>query len=163
MDEIAGLTSVERKAFLKKLLRTAGSPLSKIHLIRILISFGEDTPAYGKLARKIAIDLLSAKGSKEFEELLDVMKWVHGEFDYLSGAKTWPAWLKLSMVWALTHRIFTLFISIGAPAAWIRETFSKAPKRMPIELFKQMPSCWFDVAHSQAISREVFLLSGLSI
>jgi tetratricopeptide (TPR) repeat protein len=88
LDEIAGLTSVERKAFLKKLLRMAGSPLSKIHLIRILLSFSDDAQAYGKLARKIAIDLLSAKGVEDFEAFLDVMKWVHGEFDYLPGTKT---------------------------------------------------------------------------
>jgi hypothetical protein len=68
----------------------------------------------------------------------------------------------LSMVWALTHSIYTLFISIGVPVSWIHETFSEAPKRMPIELFERNPAIWFDVAHSQAISREVFLLSGLS-
>lgn len=161
-DAVDRLSRDERRDLLKRLLRTASSPLAKVHLVHALVRYSDDTPAYGRLARRIAVHLLGDKASEEFEAFLTVLKWIHGEFDHFPDTRSWSPDVKLAIVWAHAHHIFTLFASLGSPTSWIHATFKHAPRRMPLELFERNPAYWFDVAHARHISREVFILSGLA-
>jgi len=156
------LSEQDRRALIKRLLRTAPSPLSKMHFVYLLLHFGDKTSAFRRLARWAINNLLSTTGTEEFEAFLAILKWVNEEFGHWPEARAWPSHIKLAMVWSHAHRLFSIFRSAGAPNAWLREIFEKQVQRIPHEAFERDPNYWFDIAHPRLVSRVTFTLGGLS-
>jgi hypothetical protein len=163
IEAVASLSATERRSLFRRLLRTPGSPPSKVHIIRLLIRFSDDTQAYFRLARRIGARLFGVREAEEFEAFAAVLKWVNDEFDRWSDARPWTASVRLAMVWAHAHRLFAILVSTGAATFWIRNTFAQSgSQQMTSELFDRDPDYWLDVAHPRRIDRSAFLLAGLS-
>lgn len=162
VEAIAELSPRDRHMLIKRLLRTAGSPVSKIHLVYLLLHFGQETPAFWRLARRVITGLLNAEGEQEFEAFLAILKWVNDEFNHRPDMRIWPSHIRLAMVWAHAHRLFSIFSSLGAPVLRLRDTFNQMRQRIPFETFDRVPGYWFDVSHPRQVSRVPFLLGGLS-
>lgn len=162
-EAVAALSAADRRSLFRQLLKTSGSPPSKMHIIRLLNHFSEDTEAYFRLARRMATQLFTARGAEEFEAFAAVLKWVSDDFDHWSEVRFWAPETRLAMVWAHTHRLFAILMSTGATVAWIKHTFNQSVRqRMTSEVFEREPDYWFDVTHPRRVNRGDFLLAGIS-
>lgn len=163
IEAVASLSSLERCSLFRRLLRVPGSPSSKMHIIRLLSRFGEDKPAYFRLARRIGMRLFTAREAEEFEAFTAVLKWVNDEFDRWPETHLWAPEVRLTMVWAHAHRLFVILMSTGATVVWVKDTFTQpSGLQMTSEVFEREPDYWFDVTHPRRIDRGSFLLAGLS-
>lgn len=160
-EVIAELSPEDRHMLIRRLLKTAGSPVSKIHLVYLLLHFGHETPAFWRLARRVITRLLSTKGEQEFEAFLAILKWVNDEFNHQPDMRICSPHIRLAMVWAHAHRLFSIFSSLGAPVLRLRDTFNQMRQRIPLETFERVPDYWFDITHPRQVSRVTFLLGGL--
>jgi hypothetical protein len=145
----------------KRLVRIAGSPLSKVHFIHILIRLNNNHPLYHRLARRVAMSLLNSEGLEDFDAFLILFKWIFEEFGHWPDAQRWPIPLRLAIIWAHSHRLFTIFNSVGLPAAEIFDVFEERWHKLPCEIFKRDPVYWHDISHPRHVNREGFLLTGL--
>jgi len=82
LDTISSLPEAEIAALVRYLLRQAGSPLSKIHLLRILSHLGDKKVSYDRLARRIAKRFFTESAMAEFTAFSVLLGWVHQEFGY---------------------------------------------------------------------------------
>jgi len=156
------LSLEEKSSLVKALIRTAGSPVSKIHLLHLLLQFGEEKASFWRLARRILRSLLSSEGCIEFEASLAVLRWVSDEFNRWSDMKSWPAHIRLVSVWTHTHRLLATFAYLGIPTTWIHGTFDQANLRLPPEAFRRDPNYWFDVSHPRQVRYANFVICGLA-
>ncbi len=157
----ADLSPAKRQEFIKKLLRGTSSPISKMHLLHILMRFGEEAPAYYRLGRRLIKELFSSKGSDEFEAFLAILKWANDRFTNWSKIQGWSPQIRLALIWTHAHKLFSIFTSIGAPATWIKDTFVQMWQRIPIEIFERDMNYWLDISHPWKLHRINFLLTGL--
>lgn len=162
VEAVANLPAGDRRTLIKRLVRTAGSPVSKVHLVRLLLVSGDETTAFWRLAQRIIRGLLSPEGVVEFGTFLAILRWVSDEFSQRSDMQTWSAHLRLALAWVHTHRLFVTFAYLGIPANWLNDVFGQANLRLPPEAFERDPKYWFDVSHPQRVSYVTFLISGLA-
>lgn len=162
VETVAKLSSEDKRKLFRQLLRIAGSPLSKFHLIALLVRFDDETPSFGRLAQHIALGLVGSEAETQFEAFLAVLRWTYSVFYCWPETSTWSAHIRLAMVWAHTHRLFSTFMSVGADPIWIRDTFTHTiQRRLAVEAFERNPDLWFDAAHPRRISRITMLFDGL--
>jgi tetratricopeptide (TPR) repeat protein len=161
LQAFADLPRERREATIKKLLRNASSPISKIHFLHILMHFGEEVPAYYRLTRRYIKGLFSLKGLEEFEAFLAILKWTNDRFTNWSKTQGWSPQIRLALVWTHAHQLYSIFASIGAPAPWIRDAFIQMWQRIPLEVFERDTNYWLDISHPWKLHRINFLLTGL--
>jgi len=162
IEAIKNLSSEEKRSLIKKLLRNVGSPLSQIHLIKILMVISDESLAFRRLVRRIVRNLLSTKESEKFEAFSAILKWTNDEAAFFPEICGLPLHIRLAVIWMHAHRIFSFFESGGAPIKWLGETFTNAARRIPPEIFNRDRDYWFDIAHPRQVNKTTFLVSGLS-
>ena len=162
IDAVADLTPEEMHPAIVKLIRAAQSPVSKMHLIRILAHLSDKMLACRRIARQVAINLFSPQGTEESEAFSALLRWTLNEFGCWNDARQWPIPVRLAMVWAHSHRLFCIFRSAGAPSSWIHGSFENPGHRLPSELFERHPDFWFDIAHPHRLNTEGLILTGLA-
>jgi hypothetical protein len=114
------------------------------------------------LARRIITHLISDQGAQDFEAFRAILRWVNIEFQYWSDFPTWPASVRLAIVWAHSHELFAIFSASGAPDNWIVDHFGLIGRSTPSEVFGRDPDYWFDVAHPRRVGFVQFVLTGLA-
>ncbi len=160
-DAAALLHPNEIHTIVRNLVRQPGSSLSQIHCVHLLSQLGNKRLIYRRLARRIIARLSSAEGIGEFEAFSTILRWVNARFHYWPDVQTWPAHVRLAMVWAHSHQLFAIFSSAGAPIAWMIKTFSQLGNAIVSEVFGRDLTCWFDIAHPRRVGRAPFVLTGL--
>jgi hypothetical protein len=162
IDAIAGLSTQDKRTLFKRLLRIAGSPISKFHLIALLLRFDVENPAFSRLAQRIALTLFGEEVKPYLEAYLAILNWIYGVFLQWPETQEWPSHIRLSMTWAHTHRLFSTFLSVGVDCGWIKDTFTSiAQLRSATEVFERVPDLWFDIAHPRNVDLSTLLLDGL--
>jgi len=154
-DAIAKLSLKEKRAIVKKSLNTNSAPLAKIHFIHLL--FSEKSKAYKRLARKIIKNLFSEQGIQEIESFLVLLRWINEKFNH--WLRDYSPSIRLAMVWANAHRLFSIFMSLNLPSDWIQQTFNQTTQQP--ELFKREFEYHFDIAHPECVSQITFLFAGI--
>ena len=162
LEVISGLPLHDQRELIKRLARAGGSPVSKIHLLRILVHLSDRIPGYRRLARRLAMSLLDSEAVEEFEAFYTVLKWVYEEIVYSREVEQCPAPIRLALVWAHSDRLFAVLKTAGGTSTGIRETFKMVWSRIPFEVLERDPEYWFDIAHPRQINREGFVLTGLA-
>ena len=162
IEAITKLSDEKKRTLIKELLKTLKSPLSKIHLIDIMLHCCNDMSAFPRLARWITMSLFNEQGKEECKTFLAILKWVNDEFCCKQNMRSLPLQIRLAMVWAHANRLFNIFLFLSTPISWLRNFFSRIEQRIPVEIFNRDRNYWFDVAHPNQTNRVVFLLSGLS-
>lgn len=71
-----------------------------------------------------------------------------------------PKHIRLFLVWAHSHRIFTIFKSLGAPNDWLESVFKPLYQPITPDLFERDLSLFYDVANPKQANRPRFVLSG---
>jgi len=160
---VDALSDPEKRTLVKRLLRTAGSPLSAIHFVRLLAHLADSpTCRYWRLATRAISALLRPDATEQFSAFRNLLQWTDSAFGIWPQTKTWSATERLAMVWAHTHRVFSTFNYLGVQTEWVADRFRRPDFGLCYELFDYLPECSGDIAHPKRVSREAFLLSGLA-
>jgi tetratricopeptide (TPR) repeat protein len=159
---VTELPAADRRALFRQLVRIAASPLSRIHLMRLLVQCSDGMPAFVRLARHLAIHLVGLEGREEFAAFSALLRWVGGAFSAWPEVQGYPPHLRLAAVWAHADRLFTVFSGLGAQAAWFVDTFGQAAEPLSPEMFASRSTYALDIAHPRRAQRERLLLTGIS-
>ena len=162
LDALAALDPDERRELIHTLVRTVPSPLTSVHLLRILLLFKADSPAYERLARRIVHRLTGEQGASEFKAFRRLLCWVEVTSDSWDGGATLSPHLKLALVWAHAHRLLAILSVRGLPLDWVPEESQPARLHIPANLFSAEDEYSLDVAGPFRQSRAPFLLSALA-
>ena len=162
IEAFTALSSAQQRQIIKRLIKIAGSPLSRLHLVHLLLHSGSQAPAFQRLAWRIVRNLFTPEATEAVEAFFAILKWINREFGSWPHARLWPGHIRLAIVWAHAHRLFSVFISAGAPTSWLQHTFSQAGQRIHFEAFEWDADYWLDTAHPRNVDRDAFLLAGLS-
>lgn len=160
VEAIGALSADARRALVKRLLNAARSPIGRMHLARLIVRFGDERPAYRRLARRILKHLMSGDGINACDAFLAVLAWTTDELDQRSDTRDWPADLRLAIGWSCAHRLFSILISAGASVAWLRGVFDETNTRALAAWVVRHGDCWFDVAYPRQVTSTSFLLAG---
>jgi len=159
VDAAKSLSPDEKRKFVKRCLNITGSPLSKFHFIHLLAHISTDEHAYHRLARRIIRNLLKTDDS-EFDAFFSVLSWINNDFNLWPETRIMPKHIRLFLVWAHSHRIFTIFKSLGAPDDWLESVFKSQYQPITSDLFERDLSLYCDVANPKQVNRPSFVLSG---
>jgi tetratricopeptide (TPR) repeat protein len=161
LGAVRALPAEEQRELVHRMVGSSGSPVSKLHLIRLLVHLGADA-AYLRLAGWVARALLCERGAEEYRAFSAILRWVSDEFDFRPDTKVLPAHVRLAAVWYHAHRLFALFAAAGAPFEHLRGEFDLPDKRVTSEVFEREAAYWQDVCHPRRADRVSFVHMGLA-
>jgi hypothetical protein len=162
IDAVDRLSTKEMGVLVKQLLSIAGSPISRFHLISLLLRFDEERPAFRRLAGRIARSLFGIEGKTYFKTYLAILIWAYGTFYRWNEAEDWSAQVRLALVWAHAHRLYSIFLSVGVDLDWLHDTFTLAAQTgQAVEILERNTDLWFDVTHPRHISYITILFDGI--
>jgi hypothetical protein len=161
LDAVQALTAEEQRELVHRMVDSSGSPVSKLHFIRVLVHLGGNA-AYLRLAGWVARTLLCEQGAEEYQAFSTVLRWVSDEFDLRPDTWALPAHVRLAAVWYHAHRLFAVFASVGAPYEHTRGAFDQPDKRVTSEVFERETAYWQDVCHPRRADRVAFVHMGLA-
>lgn len=162
IEAITKLSNEKKRILIKELLKTLKSPLSKIHLLYIMLNCCNYMPKYLRLARWITMGLFNKQGKEDVETFRVILRWVSDEFCCKQNICSLSPNIRLAMAWSHANRLFNIFSYIGISNSWLQNVFGKIEQRIPVEMFNRDRNYWLDVTHPNQINCVVFLLSGLS-
>ena len=161
VNAVLALPDEEQHTLIKELSRTAGSPLTQIHFVHLLIHTGDEKSSFWRLAKKIIRNLFSDEGKKKFSASLSLLKWANEELNHWSEFRQLPSHIRLFMVWAHANELYRIFSGLGAPDSWLEETFKGLrDKRLPFEIFERDSDYWYDIVHPNRIQNIPVFISG---
>jgi hypothetical protein len=151
----------DRNAFIESLVRSEGSSLYKIHLLHLLCTFLDESPEYLLKAKEIVKWLLGENGMEDFEAFMAILCWVENEFFKPGNQNGGSDVIHLGLSWAHAERIYSIFISNGAPKKWLKNIFTTNTQRSTIDLFGQKNDLHNEITYPRLQSRDLFVLKGL--
>lgn len=152
----------DRRDLFRDLIKMAGSPVSKFHLISIMRRFTDDNPAYPRFINRITMELFTPQGTGQIEAFLSILKRVQEEHGLNMRFKDFAPQVKLAIVWSHAHRLHSLFSSIGASSDWIQQVFNTPSYELPSELYHRDIGYGTDISHPRNVDSKTFLVSGLA-
>ena len=158
-DTLKTLSINERRNVIHTLLRTEESPLTSIHLLRILLAFKDDNLAYERLARRIVVRFTSKEGGAEFEAFRRLLCWVDITFSQWQGSSTAPTHLKLAFVWSHASRLYSVFRIHKIPFDWIPDELRPAHLEVAATILAAENDYSRDIVYPFRLSRASFLLA----
>ena len=162
LDAAAAYSGEDQHLLVKQLLPLSDSPLSMLHLLRILVRLGAEAPAFRRLARRIVSRLIAVLKESTFAAYFALLSWVHEMFDEWEEARAWSPATRIAMAWAHTDKTFRVLYSVGVDPTWMAQTFAAVQRRLVQELFQRDPQVWYDVAHPRQQHPLTFLIAGLA-
>lgn len=164
VEAVAALSLHDRRLLLKRLLKLPGSPLSQIHMVRLLTRFGSDSEAYLRLVRLLVSGLVGEEGSIEFDAFCALLRWANTDFDNWAETRSWSSSLRIALVWSHAHRVHAAFAHARGAIDWtkVRDTFAGLARRLTTEIFERDADFYFDVAHPRHVERSTLLFMGLA-
>ena len=162
VSSVINLPRKQRYTLIKGLIKSAGSPLTQIHFVHLLIHSGDGQSSSWRLAKKIIRHLFCDEGRRKFSASLSVIKWVNEELNRWSEFRQLPSHIRLLMVWAHANELYRIFLDSGVSDQSLEEMFGDSNYKIPFEVFELDSSYWYDIAHPRRIQYIPFLLNGLS-
>ncbi|HEX8693652.1 MAG TPA: hypothetical protein VF746_14615 [Longimicrobium sp.] len=138
------------------------SPVSAINSLYLLGHLARREVRYGRLARRLAREILSPVFLEEAEAFGRVLAWLEEETRDDGRMAGWPAANRLAMLWCHAHRIFVIYGALGASAEGLQESFSRRSGRLSTAFFDRSSAVWADRAHPRHFDAARLLLSGVA-
>ena len=155
------LSPEDTHALVKTLMRVAGSPVSTLHFLRLLVHLnGEKKTSYRRLATRVLGHLTSEVGKQERRAFQQILKWVENGFAVWKYFMTSPSSERLAMVWMHAHRIYATLKYLGIDLQWIIDRFVHEDFGLCHDLLEDS-SDRNDVAHPKKFLSDAFLIDGL--
>ena len=144
------------------MVKSAGSPISKLHLLSIIKEVLEDNPVYTKLARRIIITLFSDQGKIEIQSFFTIMKWVSEDFSSQEDYRQLNPDIKLTLVWHHAHTLLSIFTACGAEYSGLNNIFIQRLNQFPYDMLENKFHYWNDISHPRNLDPLTFILAGLA-
>lgn len=162
LDRIAALPADLQNELVKRLVKAASSPLSRIHVVRLLFHHSSGKRSYGRLARRILRKLLNSQGVVACEAFLGLVVRVHDELNLRPEVRAWPTADRLSVAWGYAHHLFSTLVSAGAQVDGLKATFAGSSGIIPVDWFERQMEVWSDASHPRRSTPATFLLAGVA-
>lgn len=158
---MAELSQGERRKIIQRLVGHAWSPVSRIHLLRMLRQFRDDTPAYVRLGRRLGRVLLSEEGEQGFAAFRAILRFTADGFDRMGAEECGPQY-RLVIMWYHAHRLFLLFSEGGGSLRDVESSFARISLPVSEKIFWREPKLWGDILHAGRVEYLPFVISGLA-
>ena len=162
LKKIGTLSKQERREVFRALVRSSGSPISKVHLIRLLWTFRRENPAYRRLAVRFGLRMLQSDNEDGFSEFLTILSWVAGNFFRIEGAHNCPPHLKLALAWSHAHHLWAVFDAGGVAVGALSGMLEREAHLALSDLGRAKDDERRDVAFPGRIERLSFVVSGFA-
>jgi hypothetical protein len=162
IDACTTLTPTEQRVLVKQLLRTAGSPLSLIHLIRICGVVQTASPALPQLVRRLVRALLGTMDGDAMTDFLAVLRWVDHTLGRRHEVRWWPPAQRLAVTWSHAHHLCRVYAAAGIAPGQLDTLFDVGDEQVSPELFERNPQYWSDSAHPLRVRPATLVLDGVA-
>jgi hypothetical protein len=139
---------------------TMFSPISRMHLLRILSIRGNVGGEFERMAQEILESMISLTGALEFQAFGKILNWVDEELGRTVEFAILNPYQKLISVWTHGNNVFNIMMSTNVDLNWIINTFTF--QKISYEAFERRAIHWGDIAHPRKLHLGSFILSGLS-
>jgi len=156
VDAFLSANENERKTIILDLLPATKSPLTAVHVIRLLSELMEDETLVGLIQ-----SLLDQSGREWFSALEAILDWTIGEFSYRADRHEVSSQDCLAIAWLHSSKLLITFASVGFRPGEIVETFSGRLWRIAADAWTTRSPAWWDIAHPRNLRYTSFVLSGL--
>ncbi len=163
VERLTGLEEDDRRKLVEDLLLRCVSPVSQLNLIDLILRSTAGAEEIIDLARTSLTELFGdGEGKTSFSLFSAFLTVVNEEFGYWDEVSSWPAEIKLALVWAHAGKLQNTFYAPGSKPerllSWLR-----APDRLiGTEILFRDTNYWYDVLHPRKINRTVFLSHGVA-
>ncbi|OGI06918.1 MAG: hypothetical protein A2Y40_10235 [Candidatus Margulisbacteria bacterium GWF2_35_9] len=162
IDKICTLNDQEQRSFIKKMLKTANSPMSTMHFAFILSHFVSKGNNFVRLLKKTLNYILSESYRTEFELFHKILRWVDEEFSTKLQFVNLNPFCRSAIVWEHGHRLYSILKANGINTSSFQQFLSERPQKIIHETFKRNPAYWNDVSNPRRLNYKTFLLMGIS-
>ncbi len=162
IQHIAEMAINDRRDLFRDLIKMAGSPISKFHLISIMRRFTDDNPAYPRFINRIVRGLFTPQAAGQLQAFISILRRVHENLGSNRDFLDCSPQVRLAIVWSHAHRLHSIFSSIGATSDWIRQVFDTPGYELPSELYQRNIGYWIDISHPKNVDPKALLISGLA-
>lgn len=152
------LDSDRQKKHVKDLIRKSQSPISMVHLTKLLLRLGKKNPLYRRLGLQKLKFMLTEGYEKEVKTLISVLQWTVGN---LRAAESDSATIKLLTIWSHSHQLYSILKVAGAPVDWIQSFFAQN-MALPRSLFEDKRELLQDISFPHNITSQAMILSAIA-
>jgi len=147
---------VEQKKVLIRILRTSRSPVSIIHLLKVLLELNIDK--FHLIIRYLVKQIFTDRFHLEFKAFISVLNYVKQEFNsrYMHLNND----VKLALIWAHTNKLMRYFNAYNIDPTWISENFKQQTNMITLEIFRPDNMYNRDILND-SFSYERFVVSSL--
>lgn len=152
------LSIEKQRKLIKSLLHDVQSPISILHLIKVIGRLGKNNRSYQRLALQKIKYLLTIEFELELKVFITIMNWVTGNLCMEEG-KNVPA--RLLTIWLHSHMLYKIIKNAGGTTDWIEKYFSQKQISLAC-LFEIEQNIQDDVAFPHNLTNHSFVLSGIT-
>ncbi|MBB4637517.1 hypothetical protein [Longimicrobium terrae] len=150
-----------RRELLNAIFPISRTPVSCIHLLRLLSLDAHTRSSSKRLARRVALRLLSSANEPEIEAFLALLQWTEQRIREDRTARAWNPAGQLAATWLHAGALFRSFTAAGLKAEWLRQAFDQRGSRLNRGLFERDEDYSLDIAHPSRAQRLLLLMTGL--
>nr|WP_322715961.1 hypothetical protein [Nostoc sp. ChiQUE02]MDZ8228816.1 hypothetical protein [Nostoc sp. ChiQUE02] len=166
IESLGDISAEQRQSLLEKLTEHCTSPVSKLHLIDLALHFRDDGSRITDLAKRILDDLFSQEGELHFSIFQTILHLVNNEFNHWNETENWTVPTRLAMLWGHTsklHNILVLDIEVESLKAYAQDLKKYCWSRpLNTDILNHDLEFWNDILHPNKLTREEFVVNGLS-
>lgn len=162
IDKICTLNDQEQRSLIKKMLKTANSPISTMHFAFILSHLVPKGKNVVRVLKKTLNYILSESYRIEFELFHKILRWVDEEFSTKLQFVNLNPFSRSAIVWEHGHRLYSILKANGINNADLQQCLSQRPQKIIYETFKRDSAYWHDISNPRRLNYKAFLLMGIS-
>jgi hypothetical protein len=152
----------ERRAELRALVRLPASPVSELHILRLLWKFRHDDPAYTRLVRRRALRYLTNAAEAGLTAFRKLLQWLEVEFARRAEYLDWPPHLRLAILWLHADRVYSAFAAAGADPLRLAQALEEADQRLTSRFVTEHPEYASDISNPNALSSALLVVTGFA-
>ncbi len=158
LEQVRNLEVDKRNDLFIELSKRLNSPISRIHLIRILVEY---SGAEERISQLIG-SFFSDNSKVEIDAYLQLVAWITDELGDLPGTERWSPEIKLLLAWGHSNQIFDIFMRCSVPFDWLNKIFKEKRSSLPLRyLFSALPAVWQDSVYGGNLDWLSFKILGL--
>lgn len=153
------LPPVELRAQIKGILRSNPSPLTLVHLLRLMLAV--PSAKIIRLARRLCWRLLHGINTGHIMEYLTVVQWLDQSLGLRGEVRQWTVVRRLTSVWSAGDQIYRSIMRAGAQPGALASWFQDDLAVISPELFDRQPAYHLDDARPGHVQALTLILDGL--
>lgn len=163
VNGLSALSGEERNSLFTEWAGAWVSPVSRLHLVDLVLRTSSDDETAVQIARGALADLFDDEsGGSAFRLFGALLDFVNKEFGHWAETARWPAPVRLALVWAHACKLHNVFHAAGAEPVALAKTFRAENRHLSEDILSRDPSYWNDLVHPRRLNRAFFLTHGVA-